>query len=93
MSVSDLEDIEFLWDDPYLNMDADYRPGLNTPFAFPFWRFWERFNDWKPNSDWRKAREEELNSTSTTPVSERPTQSPVLMRSCPFGTKFENVPD
>ena len=34
--VSDLEDIEFLWDDPYLNMDADYRPGLNTPFAFPF---------------------------------------------------------
>ena len=29
----------------------------------------------------------------TTPVAERPTQHPVLMRSRPFGTRIENVPD
>ena len=28
-----------------------------------------------------------------TPVSERPTQPPVLMRSHPFGIRIENVPD
>ena len=30
---------------------------------------------------------------ATTPVSGRPTQSPVLMRSRPFGTRLEKVPD
>ena len=30
---------------------------------------------------------------ATTLVSERPTQPPVLIRSRPFGTKIENVPD
>ena len=29
----------------------------------------------------------------TTPVSERKTQTPVLMRSRPFGTGLENVPE
>ena len=28
----------------------------------------------------------------TSPVSERPTQTPVLMRNCPFGTGIEIVP-
>ena len=31
--------------------------------------------------------------TTTTPVSERPTQPPALLRSRPFGTRKENVPD
>ena len=30
--VSDLEDIEFNWEDSQLNMDAVFRPGLDTPF-------------------------------------------------------------
>ena len=29
----------------------------------------------------------------TTPVSERPTELPRLLRSCPFGARIENVPD
>ena len=31
--------------------------------------------------------------TTTTPVSERPTEHPRLLRSRPFGTRIENVPD
>ena len=30
--VSDLEDIEFNWENPQLDMDAVFRPGLDTPF-------------------------------------------------------------
>ena len=30
--VSDLEDIEFNWEDSQLDMDAVFRPGIDTPF-------------------------------------------------------------
>ena len=31
--VSDLEDIEFNWENPQLDMDAVFRPSIDTPFA------------------------------------------------------------
>ena len=31
--VSDLEDIDFNWDDSQLDMDAVFRPGIDTPFS------------------------------------------------------------
>ena len=31
--VSDLEDIEFNWEDSQLDMDAAFRPGIDTPFS------------------------------------------------------------
>ena len=31
--------------------------------------------------------------TTTAPVSERPSRLPALLRSRPFGTRIENVPD
>ena len=31
--VSDLEDIEFNWEDSQLDMDAVFRPGRDTPFS------------------------------------------------------------
>ena len=31
--LSDLEDIEFSWEDPAVNMDSVYRPGIDTPFS------------------------------------------------------------
>ena len=30
--MSDLEVIEFHWEDPELSMDAPFRPGIDTPF-------------------------------------------------------------
>ena len=33
--VSDLEDIEFSWEDPAVDRDSIYRPGIDTPFS-PF---------------------------------------------------------
>ena len=31
--VSDLEDIEFNWENSHLDMDAVFRPGIDTPFS------------------------------------------------------------
>ena len=31
--VSDIEDIEFNWEKPQLDMDAVFRPGIDTPFS------------------------------------------------------------
>ena len=31
--VSDLEDIEFNWEDSQLDIDAVFRPGIDTPFS------------------------------------------------------------
>ena len=31
--VSDLEDLEFNWEGSQLDMDAVFRPGINTPFS------------------------------------------------------------
>ena len=30
--ISDLEDIEFNWENPQMDMDAKFRPGIDTPF-------------------------------------------------------------
>ena len=30
--ISDLEDTEFHWEDPDLNMDAVFQPGIDTTF-------------------------------------------------------------
>ena len=33
--LSDLGDIEFSWDDPAVDMDSVYWPGIDTPFPHP----------------------------------------------------------
>ena len=47
------------------------------------------------NQEEDKEEEDKENSPlpPTTPVFERPTRPPSLLRSRPFGTKIENVPD
>ena len=37
--VSDLEYIEFHWEDPNLNMDAIFRPDIDTPLSPPSFKF------------------------------------------------------
>ena len=33
--LSDIEDTEFSWEDPAVDMDSVYRPGIETPFSRP----------------------------------------------------------
>ena len=91
--VSDLEDIEFNWENSQLEMDAVFRPGIDTPFSPAL------FDDLSMEGSVENPivlDEEEDNENApppSTPESVRPTDPPRLQRSRPFGTKIENVPD
>ena len=85
--VSDLEDIDCHWEDPDFNIDAVFRPGVDTSVSF------STFNEFEMGSVTEnpflideEQYEEKFHPFPTTPVSKRPTQSPALMRNRPFGT-------
>ena len=90
--VSDLEDIEFNWENPELDIDSVFRPGIDTPFS-PTVFDDLLMGDGSVENPIVLDEEEDKENTSTTPVSERPTEPPRLLRSRPFGTRLENVPD
>ena len=93
--LSDLEDIEFRWEDPAVDMDSVYRPGIDTPFSPSI------FDDFQievltaanPIIVDDEEDKEKSAPTASTPKSERPTEPPRLLRSRPFGTRLKNVPE
>ena len=77
--LSDLEDIEFSWEDPEVHMDGVYRPGIDTPF-FP-----SIFDDFQMEGstaanpiivDDEEDKENSAPRTTSTLEYERPTESP-----------------
>ena len=90
--VSDLEDIEFNWESSQLDMDAVFRPGIDTPFS-P-----KTFDDLSMggsvgNPIVLDEEADKEHSPPSTPESVTPTEPPRLQRSRPFGTGIENVPE
>ena len=92
--AADLDDVEFYWENDQLDGDPVFRPGIDTPFPPT------AFDDLEMESSAENPilideEEDKVNSlsTRTTPVSEKPTRPPALLRSLPFGTGIENVPD
>ena len=92
--VSDLEDIEFNWENSQLDMDAVFRPGIDTPFA-P-----STFDDLSMEGSVEKPivlDEEEDKENAAPPPSipetVRPTEPSRLQRSRAFRARMENVPD
>ena len=89
--VSDLKDIEFNWENSQLDMDAVFRPGIDTPFSPT------TFDDLSREGsvenlivlDEEKDKED---APPSTPEFLRPTEPPRLQRSRPFGAREENVP-
>ena len=91
--VSSLEDIEFNWENPQLDMDAVFRPGIDTPFS-PTTLDDQLMGDGSvENPIVLDEEEDKENAPPTTPESVRPTESPRLLRSRAFGARIENVPD
>ena len=86
--LSDLEDIEFSWEDPAVDMDSVYRPGIDTPFSPSIFDDFQMEGSTATNPIIVDDEEDKENSapTTTTPESERPTEPPRLLRSRPFGT-------
>ena len=92
--VSDLEDIEFNWEDSQLDMDAVFRPGIDTPFSPSTFEDLLMGDGSVENPIVLDEEEDEENAPPpTTPESVRPTKPPRLQRSRAFGTGLENVPD
>ena len=91
--VSDLEDVEFNWENWQMEMDAVFRPGIDTPFSPT------KFDDLSMEGSVEnpivldEEEDKENAPPPSTPESVRPTDPPRLQRSCPFGTRIENVPD
>ena len=88
---ADLNNVEFYWQNDQLDVDAAFRPGIDTHFSPTAF---EDLVGSAENPILVDEEEDKENSppTTTTPVSERPTRPPVLLRSCSFGTRIENVP-
>ena len=92
--ISDLEDIEFNWENSQLDMDAVFRPGIDTTFS-P-----NTFDDLSMGGSVENPivldeEEDKENSppAASTPESVRPTEPPRLQRSLFCGTRRENVPE
>ena len=92
--VSDLEDIEFNWENSQLDMNAVFRPGIDTPFSTT------TFDDLSMEGSVENPivldeEEDKENAPPppSTPESVRPTEPPTLQRSRAFGARIQNVPD
>ena len=90
--VSDLEDIEFNWENSQLEMDAVFRPGIDTPFS-PTTFDDLLMGDGSVENPNVLDEEKDKENVPTTPESVRPTEPPRLQRSRAFGARLENVPD
>ena len=91
--VSDLEDIEFKWENPQLDMDAVFRPGIDTPFSSTTFDglSMEGSVENPIVLDEEEHKENSAPPTRTTTVSERPTEPPRLLRNRAFGARIENI--
>ena len=90
--VSDLEDIEFNWENSQLDMDSVFRPGIDTPFS-PTVFDDLLMGDGSVENTIVLEEEEDKENAPTTAESARPNEPPRLQRSRAFGARIENVPD
>ena len=92
VSAADLDDVEFYCEIDQLDLDAAFGPGIDTPFSPTAFDDLEMGGS-AENPILHDEEEDKENSPPTTTVSERPTRHPALLRSRPFRTRIENVPD
>ena len=92
--VSDLEDNDFHWEPFDFNMDAVFGPSVDTPFSLSTFTKCE-MGSMSENPILIDEEQDRKNSPlprpPTSTVSERPTHTLVLMRSCRTGTRSDSV--
>ena len=91
---ADLDDVEFYSENDQLDIDAAFRPGIDTFFSPTAGDDWEMGGS-AENPFLLDGEEHKENSFPplTKPVSDRPTRTHAMLRSRPFGSRKENVPD
>ena len=91
--VSDLVDIEFNWENDQLDLDAVFRPGIDTPFSPTTIDDLSMEGSSVGNPIVLDENEDKENAAPSTPVSQRPIEPPRFLRSRDFGARMENVPN
>ena len=91
--VSDLEDIEFNWENSQLELDAVFRPGIDTPFSPTIFDDLSMEGSVENPIVLDEEEDKENAPPPATPVPVRPMEPPRLQRSHAFGARRENVPD
>ena len=87
---ADLDDVEFYWEKDQLDINAVFRPGVDTLFSQTAFDDLEMGGGSAENPILLDKEEDKKNPPPpATPVSERPTRPPALLRSCQFGTRIE----
>ena len=84
--------MELNWENSQLDMDAVFRPGIDTPFS-PNTSDDLSMEGSVENPIVLDEEEDKENAPPSTPESVRPTEPPRLQSSRAFGTRMENVPD
>ena len=92
--VSDLGEIVFNWENSYLDVDAVFRPSIDSPFSPTTIDDLPMGEGSVENPIVLDEEEDKGNSppAPSTPVSIRPTEPPRLQRSRVVGARIENVP-
>ena len=70
--LSELEDIEFSWEDPAVDMDSVYRPGIDTPFSPSFFDNFQMEGSNAANPRIVDDEEDKENSAPTTTTTKTP---------------------
>ena len=92
--ISDLEDIEFNWENSQLNKDTVFRPGIDTPFPpTTFDNLSIEGSGKNPIVLDEEEDKEKAPPPPSKPESVRPTEPPRMQRTGAFGARGENVPD
>ena len=92
---ADLDDVEFYGGNNQLDVDALFRQGIVAAFSPTAFDDLEMGGGSAEYPNLLDEEEDKENSPPppTTPVSERLTRPPALLRRCPFGRRIENVPE
>ena len=91
--VSDLEDIEFDWENSQLDMEAVFRPGIDTSFSPTTFDDLLMGDGSVENPIVLDEEEDKESAAPSTTESVRPIEAPRLQRSRAFGAGTENLPE
>ena len=90
---ADLDDVEFYWEKIQLDVDAVFRPGIDSPFLPTAFDDLEMGGSAENPILLDQEEDKENSPPPTTSVTERTTCTPASLRSRSFGTRKENVPE
>ena len=90
--LSDLVDTDFSWEDPVVDMDSVYWHRNDTSFSPSIFDIFQ-MGSAAANPITVDDEEDKEKSAPTTTTTTKTFETPRLLRSRPFGTRLENLPD